>query len=467
MRVNIPVITAPASSDAVAIKVCERVQPVEQARTVKRARQSKVQESSAVIFILRWVFYAFVFSLPFETVGGGTLEPPTILGALLVATTLLQPGLFLRWPPRAFWCFLIYLYLYVALGALESPKHRAEVIQGMLVLVQLTLLGWIAYNLLRDERVAKMTLLTLAIACSLIAIMQVAGIASRATDIGAKAERVTALGLHPNNLARILTLGLLALIGLTYGRAKSIMKPRFIIWPLVLLIGVAIVQTGSRGGLLALGCGLMVFVLVGGSSLTKLRNVLGVLLIMGFFIWAGFQSESTRIRFEKTLEEGDMARREEIYPSSWRMFQEKPLIGWGSITSSYELGTRLGHPEEDSKNPHNLILYALVSTGVLGAIPLFIGITLAVLSAWKARYGSQGILPLALIVAVLVANMSGLWLFNKLHWLVMAYALAAIPLRSSEFGLRIRKKRSLVSQRRNQIRPQPVYSAIRNPQSAI
>ena len=31
-----------------------------------------------------------------------------------------------------------------------------------------------------------------------------------------------------------------------------------------------------------------------------------------------------------------------------------------------------------------------------------------------------------MIVAVLVANMSGLWLFNKLHWLVMAYALASV-----------------------------------------
>jgi hypothetical protein len=34
---------------------------------------------------------------------------------------------------------------------------------------------------------------------------------------------------------------------------------------------------------------------------------------------------------------------------------------------------------------------------------------------------------------VLVANMSGVWLFNKLHWLVIAYALASVhylPLRT-------------------------------------
>ena len=456
MRANVPISIVPASEGAIAVNVSGRAMPA------KRVRRIPARESSSVIPIIRWVFYAFVFSLPFETVSSGTLEPPTILGSLLLLSGLLQPGLFLRWPPRAFWCFLIYLYLFVALGALEPTQYRQEVIHDVFLLAQLTILCWMAYNLMRDERVAKTTLLMLVIACTLLSILQVTGIASRATDIGAKAERITALGFHPNNLARILTIGLLAIVGLTYGRAKSIVKPRFLIWPLVALIGVAVVQTGSRGGLLALFAGLMVFVLRGGPFLSKLRNVLGIFLVLGFFIWAGFQSESTRIRFEKTLEEGDMARREQIYPSAWQMFQEKPLIGWGAVASSYELGSRLGHPEEETKNPHNLILYALVSTGLLGAIPLLAGITLAVLSAWKARHGSQGFLPLALIVAVLVANMSGLWLFNKLHWLVMAYALAA-PL-----GLRRSvKQRAPLSRRRNPLNRQPIYSAIRKSNSAI
>ena len=31
-----------------------------------------------------------------------------------------------------------------------------------------------------------------------------------------------------------------------------------------------------------------------------------------------------------------------------------------------------------------------------------------------------------MVIAVFAANMSGVWLFNKLHWLVMAYALASV-----------------------------------------
>jgi O-antigen ligase len=195
-------------------------------------------------------------------------------------------------------------------------------------------------------------------------------------------------------------------------------------WPIIGLIGIALVQTGSRGALLALGAGLMTFVLRGGSVWSKLRNILGILIVASFFVWVGYESDITRQRIERTLEDGDLARREQIYPNAWQMFQEKPIIGWGPITSTYELGSRLGHIDEDTKNPHNLILYALVSTGLLGAIPLFAGIAFAVWAAWKARPGPQGILPLAMVVAVLAANLSNLWLFNKLHWIVMAYGLA-------------------------------------------
>jgi O-antigen ligase len=133
-----------------------------------------------------------------------------------------------------------------------------------------------------------------------------------------------------------------------------------------------------------------------------------------------------RARFEETIEEGDVARRDRIYPTAFEMFVEKPLLGWGPISSTFELGMRLGHPEEETKNPHNLILFGLVSTGLLGSLPLFVGIAFSGLSAWKTRDGPHGILPLAMVAAVLVANMSGLWLFNKLHWLVMAYALASV-----------------------------------------
>jgi O-antigen ligase len=384
-----------------------------------------IEQQNRPVRLIRLLFYGFVFLLPFETAGEGWLEPTTIIGALLALSTLFQPGLFLRWPPRGFWCFLIYLYLFVTISAIEPAQYRYLTILNVFLLIQLTVLCWIAFNVMRDRKVAERAFLIFAGGCLLLATLQVTGIASRPVDADAAIVRMTAFGFHPNNLARILMLGLLSIIGLTYGRGKTLLRPLALSWPFIILIGAALIQTGSRGGLLALAAGLMTLVLRRGTIWSKLLNAGILVLVLGFFFLAALQSDVMRARFEETVEEGDLARREQIYPAAWEMFQEKPLLGWGPIASTYELGMRLGHPEEETKNAHNLILFGLVSTGLIGSLPLFAGIALATLSAWKTRHGPHGILPLAMIVAVLVANLSGVWLFNKLHWLVMAYALAS------------------------------------------
>jgi O-antigen ligase len=385
-----------------------------------------IEQQNRPVRLIRLLFYGFVFLLPFETAGEGWLEPTTIIGALLALSTLFQPGLFLRWPPRGFWCFLIYLYLFVTISAIEPARYRYLTILNVFLLIQLTVLCWIAFNVMRDRKVAERAFLIFAGGCLLLATLQVTGIASRPVDADAAIVRMTAFGFHPNNLARILMLGLLSIIGLTYGRGKTLLRPLALSWPFIILIGAALIQTGSRGGLLALTAGLMTLVLRRGTIGSKLLNAGILVLVLGFFFLAALQSDVMRARFEETVEEGDLARREQIYPAAWEMFQEKPLLGWGPIASTYELGMRLGHPEEETKNAHNLILFGLVSTGLIGSLPLFAGIALATLSAWKTRHGPHGILPLAMIVAVLVANLSGVWLFNKLHWLVMAYALASV-----------------------------------------
>lgn len=384
-------------------------------------------KSQYPITVIRWLFYAFIFSLTFETAGQdlGLIEPPTLFGALLLLSTLLQPGLFVRWPPKGFWCFLIYLYLYVLMGLLEPSSYRAMFVQSTIVLFQLTLLAWIAFNVMRHKATAERALLTLAAACSVLALLQLLGVVESAVDAKGSVQRAAALGFHPNHLARILVVGILALIGLLYTRKQNLIRPLLLAAPFLIVLAAVLIQTGSRGAILALGAALLTFALGKGSLSKKAINILGLLLLLGLLALAAFQSDVMRTRFEETIEDGDLARRELIYPTAWQMFKERPLLGWGPVTSVYELGARLGHPEEEIKNPHNLILHGVVTSGLLGSFPLFLGIGLCAFAAWRARHSSHGMLPLAMVIAVLVVNMSGVWLFNKLHWIVMAYALAA------------------------------------------
>jgi O-antigen ligase len=313
------------------------------------------------------------------------------------------------------------------LSLVEPSAYRTLSLFNVYLLTQLTLLGWIGFCLMRDSKTAERALLVFAAGCVVLAVLQITGVAARGVEADRAAiVRVTAFGFHPNNLARILMLGLLAILGVAMAKAKGLTRPLLLTSPLVILLCVALVQTGSRGGLLALGAGVMTLVLRRGTLVMKILNGAGLLLLLGVFLFAAMQSDIMRSRFEETLEDGDLARRDLIYPTAFQMFQEKPWLGWGPINSTFELGMRLGHPEEETKNPHNIILYGLVSTGIFGTIPLIVGIGFASSNAWRTRNGPHGILPLALVVSVLIANMSGLWLFNKLHWLVMAYAMATI-----------------------------------------
>src|SRR3989442_2661902 len=107
------------------------------------------------------------------------------------------------------------------------------------------------------------------------------------------------------------------------------------------LIGVRIVDTGSRGGLLALGRGLLAFVFTPAVSLKlRLRNTAVAALAIGLLTAAALHTAVMRNRFEATTETGSMAGREQLFPSLVDMFLEKPLAGWGPINNQYEVAAR-------------------------------------------------------------------------------------------------------------------------------
>ncbi len=384
-------------------------------------------KDSEITPIVRYAFYGYVATIPFETVNLGIpLELTMISLGFLLMSLIFQIPLCLQKPPAAFWLYFLYLVIFAIPVYTSTPAiYFDEAKWQLAVLVQLVVMSWVAFNIMKSERAARGALLTLALSCALLACLQQIGVSDTRNDISNQLERISAFGFHPNNLARILSLGVLALAGLTYAMSKRVIKSQLLVWGMIGLIGLSIVQTGSRGALLALVAGFLVFVLKRGAVSTKIRNAAIVLIGIIFFTVLVFQSEMGSARFESAVEEGNLARRETIYPEAWRMFLEKPVFGWGAKVSEYELGARLGHVDEDSKNPHNLILFVLLSSGLVGLAPLMLGILLTFKIAWKARDSLRGVLPLSLLVTILVANMSGVYLHNKMHWLVMAYVLSS------------------------------------------
>jgi O-antigen ligase len=107
------------------------------------------------------------------------------------------------------------------------------------------------------------------------------------------------------------------------------------------------------------------------------------------------------------------------------MFAERPILGYAPIANKYVLGGRLPEQHHERRDAHNLFLEVMTATGIIGLIPFMVGLWLPWRAAWRARRGPAGVLPLALLVTALTANMSGNWLAGPLLWVLLAYALAS------------------------------------------
>jgi O-antigen ligase len=377
--------------------------------------------------VVEWALYLMVASIPFELPQRQVLpvEIPTLTAAIFLLTTALQPRVAYGRIPAALGWFLGYLYVVVLAAAVTRTDYWSEVVQLFLLLLQGILVFWSASNLLRNERIARGVLITLALSCGALALLSLAGVGSTARVQFTGGERLTVFGQNANNTAMILSAGLVALCGLAYALHPSWPRRRWLVWPLAGAIGWAVVETGSRGGLVALGAGLLAFMLGGRTGWHRLRNIALGAIAIGGLLWASSQSTLMRNRLELTATAGDLAGRERIFPELLRMFREKPVLGWGPITNKYELGVRLHEITHPRRDAHNVVLEVLTSAGVLGTIPFLVAVGLGALAALRARRRLHGILPAALLMVIFAANMSGNRIANKVFWLVCAYAVAA------------------------------------------
>jgi O-antigen ligase len=387
--------------------------------------------------ILRWLFLLLVASIPFEFPDRSfPIEIPTLTASLFLAATLLEPRRCYGRRPLALFCFAAYLYAYWLSAALNgrehiatdliTPDYWAQVVKQFLQILQCVLVFWAASNLLRSPGMGRAMLTTLAVASSTFALLPVLGIARTARTVWGGGERITALGQNANNSAMILSAGLLALVGVQYGLNRTPWLRRALAGPVVALLVLAIVDSGSRSALLALAFGLTVFALSGPhTTWTRVRNFVLIAFLLVLIGSVAYNSPVLRRRFEEAMEQGALAGRERIYPALVQMFEERPIFGWGPVNNKYELGIRLDERLRRRRDAHNLILEVLTTSGVLGAVPFLLGIGFCAAAAWEARHRAHGTIPLALVALTLVSNMSGNHIVSKLLWLTWAYAVAS------------------------------------------
>ena len=376
------------------------------------------KQRSAINVVVRAALYLFVLSIPFEMPNRVfPLEIPTCTGAIFLLATLLQPSAsYKRIPGAAMW-FFVYLWMFGFSTLINRSPHGLMVLTLFLLMLQLLLILWTASNLLRDRTVLRGTLIALAFAVAVRAALQVLGFGATAHVVWTGGERITAFGQNANLSAIILSAGALTLINL---------RPRIVTWPIAAMVGLAVIQTGSRGGLLCLIVGILTWAVGSGQTAgARLRGLALGLFALGVLGFGVLRSDMLRARLLAAAEAGSLAGRENIWPATLSMISERPVVGWGPIENQFEIAKRIGEEKKDRRDAHNIVLDLMSSTGVLGTIPFLIGYLLVLRSAWRARRGPCGILPMALMAITFMGCMSGTWIASKILWLVFSLAIAA------------------------------------------
>lgn len=376
--------------------------------------------------LLQAGLYLLVASIPFEyperTI---PLEIPTLTGAVFLLGTLLHPSrCYARLPTPMLW-FGAYLVAFLLSVTLGQGEYTVEALAEFVIVLQGVLVFLAAGNLMQDEKVARRAMVTLVAACSVRASLPFLGLGRTSDVVWTGGERVSALGQNANSAAMIMAAGLVALIGLTLLRRSKGTARLIVAGLLASLLGLAVLETGSRGGFAALLAGVLVFALAADKWQQRLRNGAIAIAAISLLALATLRLPVMKNRLLDSVTTGNLAGREQLYPALWGMFLEKPVIGWGPIANTYELALRIGERERPKRAAHNIVLELLTAGGLVTALPFLIGIWLSVRSAWRARAGEHGVLPVALFCSLFVANMSGDWIASKLLWLVLAYAFAS------------------------------------------
>ncbi|HXT02513.1 MAG TPA: O-antigen ligase family protein [Elusimicrobiota bacterium] len=387
--------------------------------------------------LVRAVFYAVVFCIPLETLYvlnlSGSTDPNAggitfskLIGLILFGLALVEWRRCFRRIPATFWMIAWYL-LALTMSELWIPRSLSGwFYQVQFTVVQMAGLFLISANLFADPEFRGSILEFYGWWASLVAVGMLLGVTG-----GAFGEnRDTVLGQDPNMAAAYFAMGAVCIAGNPRIFASKWMIPRMILSPIAIVASIlAILQTGSRGGLIAFAAGISALAVCGGKA-TRLRRsciAAAVIAVLGFMIVREFQhGTNTAARLTASWNDGDTAGRTTIYDAAWAMVLEKPLMGYGGANNLFTLGTRLNETTNGifGRDTHNLLLAVLTEVGLVGAVPFLLAILYAMWIAWRHGTRTGDALPFALMCVQVLVNTSVTGHREKLFWIVFAAAAA-------------------------------------------
>lgn len=404
--------------------------------TATATAQSEFEASSGEVLqpnaLVRWAFYFSVFAIPFQHLylpgTGDRIGVVRLVQVLIAGAVLSQPRVCLRFVPAALFWFLAYCVMRIVWGLWLSPEMSRFWWPVCVEFLELLLPWfWVMFNVLQFPNMRRGGLWALGLGCTMCALFHIAGIG--VSEVHSSVERSSVFGMNANQLGAAYGTAATALLGLWMLRPRTPVQ-RWLPFPLIAIIGVAMAKTGSRSAILLFVLGVLVLIFFGRTFGSRIRRVAGLVLLGAVLTLILWTIPTVMERFDQLNPQniGEHNPRARMVPVLWEIFLRSPVYGTGPDSYEFEL-TRRAMPylirEQKTIVAHNLILLLLVETGVIGFLLFSAGLGTALMAAWRARLTACGSLPLALIVPIIIggATVSNP-AYDLVFWVALAYALA-------------------------------------------
>lgn len=309
-----------------------------------------------------------------------------------------------------FWIWLVLLSMFNYIGTNTVSVLNFTLFQNI------TLYWLIASDLKKGNIQIKTLMLAFVISIVLMNILLT-------LDIGLGQEyvegisRLTFFGNNPNILGLFAGLAIVFSLYFILNPHKAFGKKGFLLLLALPTYINLLLLSASRGALITTGFSIVLMFLMNKTTPFKRILQVGLLVIAAsYFMEKLLESELMYKRMTQFIEEENTAGRVDIWEDVIEIAEKRPLIGFGATGYESEMVKKYGV----YKDTHNLFLYILVTTGIVG-LTIFLYFLYPHFRLAVQDYKNGNVFKIVILVFYLTTVIkAGGVINNKLMWFLLA-----------------------------------------------
>ncbi|KSA14305.1 O-antigen ligase family protein [Maribacter dokdonensis] len=372
-----------------------------------------------------YALYLLIFSITFEKWDplntAGSLSVAFIVSIIYISSWI--PFLKTNLNLFIFRKYTSLLVLFIITGLLSTslrPEHLIDISQAynfrVLLLIFLMLL--ITNHLYNKPELIKIAFNTYLLSIIVMFVLFTLGI-----GVTFFQGRVLIFKENPNIIGIKAIMALIVVLGRLFSgpfSTKKLFNPFNLVIPASITL---ILASGSRGAFLSIFIGFILILAF--KKMTPLKKI--SIFVIGIFL-SGLlynlvlqSNELLQKRLENSLESGDIGRNE-LWEGAFEIFQKHPIIGVGFTGIFPEMYKHTGH----FLYPHNIFLYVLVTTGVIGFLFYILFIYRVFLGLYNSYKETRNVTYLILFFMIVINLMKvGGGINMMLFWFFFALLLSS------------------------------------------